>query len=306
MTKRIGFIGAGLMGHGVARNILAGGYPVALLAHRNRAPIDDLLGRGATEADSPAELAAACDLLFTCVSDSAVLEELVRRPDGIAAGAKEGLILVDLTTAEPSSTKALAAELACRGVRMLDAPMTLTPIEAEAGTLNLLVGGEAALLAEIRPVLDTFCARIFHIGPLGSAHTLKLINNFLTLGNTALVIEACTTALKAGVDPKMMHELISVSGGNSVIFQRFAGLLIGQGDPAKAAFAIKNALKDVSYFWRLAEAEDAYAPMADAIRRYYDLAVALGYGERLLPELFALQGRLCGVPVELKTGVAKA
>lgn len=299
MTKRIGFIGAGLMGHGVAKNILAGGYPVMVMGHRNRAPIDDLLGRGATEGKSPSELAAGSDILFTCVSDSKVMTDLVRRPDGILAGAHPGLVVLDLTTAEPPSTLQLAAELATKGAQMMDAPMTLTPKEAEAGTLNVLVGGEAALFEEVRPVLETFCAKVFHIGPLGSAHTLKLINNFLTLGNTALVIEACTTALKAGVDPKMMHELISVSGGNSVIFQRFATLLFGEGDPTKSAFAIKNGLKDVSYFWRLAESQEAYAPLSDAVRRWYGLAVALGYGEELMPALFKLQGELSKIEIKL-------
>ena len=202
MTERIGFIGAGLMGHGVAKNILAGGYPAAVLAHRNRAPVDDLLGRGATEAPSAAALARDVDVLFTCVSDSAVLDEVVHGADGVLAGPpRAGLVLVDLTTADPAATRRLASELAAAGVRMLDAPMTLTPKEAEEGTLNLLVGGDPALLEEVRPILATFTQRIFHTGPLGTAHTLKLINNFLSQGTNAVVVEAIVTALKAGVAP---------------------------------------------------------------------------------------------------------
>jgi len=155
-----------------------------------------------------------------------------------------------------------------------------------------MIGAEAATLEMVRPVLETFCERIFHTGPLGSAHTLKLINNFLTLGNAALAVEACTAAAKAGVDPKMMVELISVSGGDSASFQRMARLLTGDGDPSKSAFAIRNALKDVSYFWRLAESQQAYAPLADGIRRWYDLAVALGHGDDLMPALFDIHERL--------------
>ncbi|MDH3660643.1 MAG: NAD(P)-dependent oxidoreductase [Alphaproteobacteria bacterium] len=300
MSKKIGFIGVGLMGHGAAKNILEGGYPLEALAHRNRQPVDDLVGRGAKEASSAAELASRVDILFTCVSDSRVLEKVVHGENGVLQAARPGLVLVDMTTAEPASTRALAEALDAKGAVMVDGPVTLTPKEAEEGRLNIMIGAEAAILDEIRPVLETFCARIFHTGPLGSAHTLKLINNFLTLGKAALTVEACTTAAKAGVDPEMMVELISVSGGDSASFQRMARLLTGDGDPSKAAFAIKNALKDVSYFWRLAEDQHAYAPLADGVRRWYDLAVALGHGDDLLPALFEMHGRLSDAPITLK------
>ncbi|MGI9417188.1 MAG: NAD(P)-dependent oxidoreductase [Geminicoccaceae bacterium] len=296
-SKKVGFIGVGLMGHGAAKNILDGGYALTVLGHRNRKPVDDLIGRGAREALSAAELAADVDILFTCVSDSRVMDEVILREKGVLQGARPGLVLVDMTTAEPASTRALAKALAATGVIMVDGPVTLTPKEAEEGRLNIMIGAEAAILADIKPVLETFCERIFHTGPLGSAHTLKLINNFLTLGNAALAVEACTAASKAGVDPKMMVDLISVSGGDSASFQRMARLLTGDGDPSKAAFAIRNALKDVSYFWRLAENQDAYAPLADAVRRWYDLAVALGHGDDLMPTLFEMHGRLSGKTV---------
>lgn len=300
MTKKIGFIGVGLMGHGAAKNILEGGYPLTVMANRNRVPVDDLVGRGADEAKTPAELAAEVDLLFTCVSDSHVMTKVVLGDNGVLAGAHDGLVLVDMTTAEPSSTLQLAEALSAKGSKMVDGPVTLTPKEAEEGRLNIMIGAEAALLGEIRPVLETFCERIFHTGPLGSAHTLKLINNFLTLGNTALTIEACTAAGKAGVDPKMMVDLISVSGGDSASFQRLARLLTGDGDPSKSAFAIRNAKKDVSYFWNLAEDRHVYAPLADSIRRWYDLAIMLGYGDEMMPKLFELQKRLSSGSLTIK------
>jgi 3-hydroxyisobutyrate dehydrogenase-like beta-hydroxyacid dehydrogenase len=293
-SKKVGFIGVGLMGHGAAKNILEGGYPLTVLAHRNRKPVDDLIGRGAKEATSAAELAGMVDILFTCVSDASVMEKVVLGEGGVLEGAKPGLVLVDMTTSEPASTHRFAEALGAKGAVMVDGPVTLTPKEAEEGRLNIMIGAEAAILDQIRPVLETFCERIFHTGPLGSAHTLKLINNFLTLGNTALVVEACTAASRAGVDPKMMVDLISVSGGDSSSFQRMARLLTGDGDPSKAAFAIKNARKDITYFWRLAESQETYAPLSDAIRRWYDLAIALGHGDELLPELFEIQKGLRG------------
>lgn len=292
MEQRIGFIGAGLMGHGVARNILEKGYPLTVLGHRNRAPVEDLVRRGAREETSAARLAAESEVLFTCLPNSAVVETVVCGPGGVLEGAREGLILVDLTTGAPQATQRIAERAAARGVRMLDAPMTLTPKEAEEGRLNLLVGGDRALFEELKPLFQTFNERIFHIGPLGAAHTLKLINNFLSQGNLALVVLAATTALRAGVDARMMHEVISVSGGNSVVFQRAARVLLGEADTS--AFAIENALKDVRYFAELAEEQDVYAPLADAVQRFFHLAVALGHGEEMLPKLFEVQDRLSG------------
>ena len=180
---------------------------------------------------------------------------------------------------------------------MLDAPMTLTPKEAEEGTLNLLVGGDPALVEEVRPVLETFSARIFYTGPLGSAHTLKLVNNFLSLGTNALVVEAIDTALRAGVDPVTMRDVISVSGGNSTSFQRLVRRVIGEDTGGGGAFAIRNALKDVDYFVKLGEAGGAYNAMGEAVRRFFRLAVALGHGDQMLPRLFDVQARLGGAEV---------
>lgn len=295
MNTRVGFVGAGLMGHGVAKNILAKGYPLAVLGHRNRAPIEDLVRRGAREMESTAALARDSDVLFTCLPNSSVLENLVCAPGGVLDGAREGLVLVDLTTGAPEVTRRVAERAAASGVRMLDAPMTLTPKEAEEGRLNLLVGGDHALFEELKPLLETFNERIFYIGVLGSAQTLKLVNNFLSQGNLALVVIAITTALKAGVDARMMHEAISVSGGNSVMFQRLAQIVLSE-DSSGGAFAIKNALKDVRYFTELAEAQGIYAPLGDAVQQFFGLATALGYGDEMLPKLFEVQRRLCGEP----------
>ncbi len=301
MNRRIGFVGAGLMGHGVAKNLLKHGHDLTVLGHVHREPIEDLLRRGAREAESAAELARGCEVIFTCLPDSGVVEKVLLGPAGVVEGARDGLVVVDLTTGAPSQTRTIAERLAAHGVRMLDAPMTLTPKEAEEGRLNLLVGGERALCDELRPLFDCFCARVFYIGPLGSAHTLKLINNYLALGTSVVALEAITTAVKAGVDPRTMREVISVSGGNSVAFQRMVGLVAGELVPGGGAFAIKNARKDIDYFWKLAESENTYVPVADTVRRFYHLAVALGYGDELLPRLFALQERLSQVELPVET-----
>lgn len=294
MKKRIGFIGPGLMGHGVAGNILDKGWPLAVLGHKKRPPVDDLTTRGAREVKAADELAADADVVLTCLPNSDVVEQVVLGPRGLRAGAREGLVIVDLTTGLPGSTLAIAEALTGTGIQLLDAPMTLTPKEAEEGRLNLLVGGERALFDELTALFETFAARLFYTGPLGSAHTLKLINNFLGHGNNALVVEAVATALKAGVDPHMMRELISVSGGNSTSFQRLMRVVCGDAAGGGGAFTIENALKDVRYYTHVADDHDVYGPLGDAVRRFYHRATALGYGQQMLPELLEVQGRLCG------------
>jgi len=295
MSKRVGFIGAGLMGHGMARNILEKGFALSVLGHRKREPVEDLLQRGASEAASPAALARASDLVILCVPSSAEVELCVLGDDGILAGAHEGLIVIDATTAEPASTERVAAALAARGVRFADAPLTRSPKDAEAGRLNSLVGADADLLAEIRPVLETYSENIFHIGPVGSGHKLKLINNFMSQGIAALVAEAVTTASKAGVDLATLFEVVSAGGANSSVFQRFMPWVLGQG--SGMVFKLKNGQKDVRYYTHLAESVGATAFLGEAIHQVFTLAVAQGEGESYVPALARALGKVNGVEV---------
>ena len=295
MTKRIGFIGAGLMGHGMAKNIVEKGYRLCVLAHRNRAPIEDLLGRGATEARSPPALARVSDVVILCVPSSAEVELCVLAENGIMAGAHEGLIVIDCTTAEPSSTERVAKALASKNVRFADAPLTRSPKDAEAGRLNVLVGADAATLAAIRPVLETFAENVFHIGPVGSGHKLKLINNFLSQGIAALVAEAVTTATKADVDLQTMFEGVGAGGTNSSVFQRFMPWVLGR--ESGMVFKLKNGQKDVRYYTHLAEAVGSTAFLGEAVHQVYTLAAAQGEGESYVPALARALGKVNGVEI---------
>jgi 3-hydroxyisobutyrate dehydrogenase-like beta-hydroxyacid dehydrogenase len=295
MVQRIGFIGTGLMGHGMAKNIVEKGYQLTVLPHRNRAPIDDLLGRGATEGTSPAAIARACDVIILCVPSSAEVEECVFADDGILAGAHAGLIVIDCTTAEPTSTARVAKALAESNVRFADAPLTRSPKDAEAGRLNTLVGADDATLAAIRPVLETFCENVFHVGPVGSGHKLKLINNFLSQGVAALVAEAVTTATKAGIDLKTLFEVVSAGGANSAVFQRFMPWVLGEEN--RMVFKLKNGQKDVRYYTHLAEAVGSTAFLGEAVHQIYTLAAAQGEGESYVPALARALGKVNGVRI---------
>jgi 3-hydroxyisobutyrate dehydrogenase-like beta-hydroxyacid dehydrogenase len=149
----VGFIGLGFMGHGMARNIRAGGYDLWVRGRANRAPVDSLLAMGAQEAASPKHMAERCDIIHICLSNSPQIEAVMRGPDGILAGGRPGLVVIDPSTANPASTEALAAELAAKGGHFVDAPLGGTPVQAEAGQLSAMVGCDAEVLERVRPVI---------------------------------------------------------------------------------------------------------------------------------------------------------
>ena len=183
---RIGYIGVGLMGHGAAKNILErGGYPLTVMAHRNRGPVEDLVGRGAREAATPAAVAAASDIVFLCVPSAVEVEAMVYGEDGLLAAMRPGMILVDNTTCDPTTTRRVGADLAKQGCAMVDAALGRTPKEAEAGRLSTYVGGTPDAIATVRPILESFTDTIVVCGALGAGTTCKLVNNSITIGMCA-------------------------------------------------------------------------------------------------------------------------
>jgi 3-hydroxyisobutyrate dehydrogenase-like beta-hydroxyacid dehydrogenase len=295
-SKRIGLIGAGLMGHGIGKNIVEKGYKLTVMAHRNRAPVDDLLQRGAAEARTPREVAQSCDVVIICVTGSPQVEANVYGEEGLLAGMRGGLILADCTTAEPHSTLKIAADVKAKGGHFLDTPMTRTPKEAEAGTLALMTGGDKAVLAEIHPILSCFADTIVHAGPVGAAHKLKLINNFIAIGTAAVVAEAMAAAAKAGVDMQALNEVVVSGGGRSVMFERLIKVALADDDSA-AKFAIENAGKDLRYYTNMTEDLPLVSFIGESIHQTLLLAVSMGYAKRYLPRLVDLMGDINGIKV---------
>lgn len=284
MPERIGFVGIGLMGHGAARNLADKGFPLAFMAHRNRAPAEDLKRRGAREVGSVADLAAASDVVILCLPSSVEVEALTIGTDGLAAHGRAGMVVIDMTTAEPASTLRVAEALAQRGIAMIDAPLGRTPTEAEAGRLNAMVGGDDATLARVRPVLDAFCENVFHVGVLGAGHTVKLINNMIGLGTMAVVAEAVVAAARAGVDLARLREVVGAGGANGAMFQTMMRSLV-DSDADAGRFALANACKDVRYFARMVAEPPMATPVAAAVLQDYGLALAQGRGGEFLPRL---------------------
>lgn len=187
MTQEtIGFIGVGFMGHGMAKNIVEKGYPLTVMGHRNRTPVEDLITRGAKEAKSVKDLAKASTIVFLCVTGSKEVEALLRGPDGLVANLPKGALIVDCSTSDPTSTMALFKECDAHGITLVDAPLGRTPKEAWEGTLDTMVGATDAVFERLKPVLATWSGRAVHIGGPGDGHKMKLVNNFLSLGYAAL------------------------------------------------------------------------------------------------------------------------
>ena len=294
--QRIGFIGAsGLMGHGMAKNLRAKGHPLALTVHRNRERVADLLAAGATLASSPAELAAGADIVFLCVTGSPQVEASVTGPQGLLAGAARGLVIVDTSTAEPDSTTRLRALCEAQGVQFIDAPLARTPLEAEAGKLNVMVGATAAQFAQLAPVFHAFAENVLHVGAPGAGHVIKLLNNFIAQAQCTAVAEAFAVGQKAGVDLKQLMALISAGGVNSGLIQMMGKAL--DGDLGALKFELNNARKDVRYYTHLAENLAVPTIVGEAVHQSLALACALGYGEKYVPSLVEAQEKITGAKI---------
>jgi 3-hydroxyisobutyrate dehydrogenase-like beta-hydroxyacid dehydrogenase len=285
MTQRIGFVGAGLMGHGAAKHILQAGYPVTVIANRNRAPIDDLVARGASEAQSIRELAAASDIVFLCLPDAPTVQNTVRKTDGLLAGVHPGLIVLDMTTSLPEVTRELAKKLDAHGVTFIDAPMTRTPAEAEEGRLNVLLGGQNDVIEKVRPVVETFCENVWHVGPTGSANAFKLLNNFIAISTMATVLEAEVAARRFGIDHDKLLEIAGQGGAASVILQKLMPYPI-EGDDSQFQAHASTVLKDLSYYNQMADEAGLHSMMSKSAQQFFQLACSLGAGDTLIPALY--------------------
>jgi len=293
---RIGFIGAsGLMGHGIAKNLQLKGHELALTVHRNREAVADLLANGALEAKSAAELAANSEIVFICVTGSPQVEAVVGGASGLLAGAKPGLVLVDCSTSEPDSTKGLRERCSAAGVTLVDAPLARTPVEAEQGRLNVMVGADDAVFAKLEPVLRCFAENVFHVGGPGAGHIIKLLNNFIAQAICTATAEAFAVGQRAGVDLNKLVELISAGAVNSGLFQAMAKTL--SGDLAGLKFELDNARKDIRYYTHLAEGLAIPTVVGEAVHQSLALASALGHGRKFVPSLVEAQEQLTGAKI---------
>ncbi len=280
---RIGFVGAGIMGHGMASCLLRAGYPLQVVAHRNRKPIEDLVANGATEAENLEELASSSDVIILCVSNSDVVAEVV---SDLTPHFRAGMVLVDTGTSNPTSTEQVARQLADLHVDFVEAPVTGGVTQAAAGELGALVGADEVTYAQIHPLLETFCAKVHHFGPPGAGNRAKLLNNYMVMGLIALVTETFTKADQANVDWQKLYDVVICGSADSGALRRIIGNAL-EGNFRGYVFDVKGALKDINYFCEMAETMDGKSPLATAIQQVFEKAHAEGHGDRLVSELLS-------------------
>jgi len=293
---RIGFIGLGMMGHGMAKNLVAKGFPLTVKVNRDRSRLGDIVAAGARECATNAEVAQDCDFVILCVTGSPQVEEIAFGADGLLSAARTGLVVIDTSTSEPGTTARCREAFARKGAAFVDAPLARTPKEAEEGRLNSMVGADDATFARVRPVLAAFCENIFHVGPPGAGHTLKLVNNFMAMTIAASIAEAFAVAAKAGVRLDKLHEVVSQGALNSNIFQMMAGGAV-QGDLTRMKFSIANAAKDLRYYTHLAESLPVASFIGEAVHQSFNQAVSLGLWDRLLASMIEAQEKVNGMQI---------
>ncbi len=293
-----GFIGLGLMGHGMAKNLVDKGYALSIFARKASEATADLQQRGATLRTSAAEVAQNASVVFLCVTGSKDVEAIVRGPNGLKAGLKAGSVVVDCSTSDPVSTQALVAELKEIGVHLVDAPLSRTPKEAWAGTLDTMVGAEPEIFQRVEPLLQTFAGRIVHLGAPGTGHRMKLINNFVSLGYAALYAEALTLSQAVGITPEMFDSVIRGGRMDNLFYQTFMEYTL-RGNKEAHKFTLTNAFKDLRYLESMADDAGVANPLGNAVKNSFGLGVQQGGPEKMVPMLPELIAGLSGV--DLKT-----
>jgi 3-hydroxyisobutyrate dehydrogenase-like beta-hydroxyacid dehydrogenase len=284
MTKPvIGFIGLGLMGSNMVENLQKKGF-APIVMDLNKEAVAAVVARGATEATSARELAAAADIVMLCLTTSAVVEKLVYAEDGILAGIKQGAVLIDFGTSIPASTRKIGADLAKKGAGMIDAPLGRTPAHAKDGLLNIMAAGDQATFDKVKPVLEMQGENVFYLGALGAGHTTKLINNFMGMTTVAAMSQAFAVAERAGVDRQQLFEIMS-TGPSSSPFMKFCKNYAVDG-VSDLGFSIANANKDLGYFLEMVDNLGTRAQIAEGTSANLKAAVEAGMGKGNVPEIF--------------------
>ena len=268
----MGLMGVGRMGSSIAQNVQNAAYHVYVLAHRNRAPVEDLLARGAQEANTRADMARATTVIHICAPGSPEVETIVAE---LLPDLRPGTVIIDCSTSDPNSTTRLAARLAEQDCHMADAPLGGTPVQAESGQLSTMIGATEAIFARIQPVVETWAKSIAHMGDNGAGHKMKLLNNFLSLGYAAMYSEALALAEKVGITTAQFDSVIRGSRMDCGFYQTFMGYAV-EGNREAHKFTLKNALKDTSYLANMADGVNLANPIGGAVKNSFALAFAAG------------------------------
>lgn len=281
---QIGFIGLGLMGSAMVQRLQSLEYPVTVVAHRNRKPIEEAVARGAKEMATAGEVARSSEIIMLCVDTSAAVESVMRGEGGVLEQLQPNSVVIDFGTSIPGITRQLAQECQAKGAAMMDAPLGRTPAQAVDGLLNIMAAGDAADFQRVKPVLEDLGENVFHVGPIGAGHTLKLINNFFGMTMACAMSEAFAMADLAGLKRQTLYDVMSAGPLKSGMME-FIKVGAVDNDPGQMAFSIANANKDVGYYSKMADDFGVPSFVSPAIKSTLGLAKASGYGEKMVPEM---------------------
>ena len=275
---QVAFFGVGLMGEPMVDHLLGAGHEVVVVAHRSRAAIERVVGRGAVEAASPAEAIRRAQIVITMLPTGDDVEATLFDRGGVSrVGA--GHTVVDMGTSFPPRTQRLAARVADAGGRFLDAPVTGGPRGAQEGSLTIMVGGDASTLADVRPVLESMSARIYHFGPVGAGHTAKHIQNMIGIVASAGIAEGFVFAAAAGLDVEQFFQMLASSTSNSPALQSMVPKVLA-GEFERVNFRLDLAYKDIRQATQLAREMTVPLPAANGAVELMQLARAFGYGSQ--------------------------
>ncbi|ALM89227.1 MULTISPECIES: NAD(P)-dependent oxidoreductase [Alteromonas] len=279
----IGFIGLGLMGGNMVENLQKKGYELNVM-DLNKDAVAACVARGASAVSSAKELAEASDIVMLCLTTSAIVEKVMYAEDGILAGMKEGSVLVDFGTSIPASTRKIGADLAEKGVGMIDAPLGRTPAHAKDGLLNIMAAGDIETFNKVKPVLEDQGENVFHLGALGAGHTTKLINNFMGMTTVCAMSQAFAVADLAGVDRQQLFDIMSTGPSSSPFMQFCKNYAVD--DVSDLGFSIANANKDLGYFLQMVEDLGTQSKIAEGSSSNLQAAFDAGMGNGNVPEIF--------------------
>jgi len=292
--ERIGFIGLGIMGRGMARNILKAGFPLRVW-NRTASRMDELAAEGAGPASSPGDLAFHSDIIITCVSDTPDVEQVLLGEGGVIHGARPGSLVIDMSTISPRATQRIAAHLAERHIHMLDAPVSGGSEGAARGTLSIMVGGDVTQFERALPVFQAMGTTITHLGPIGAGQTTKLVNQILVVGHALAMSEALLFAQAGGVDLRKALEAVSGgAAGSWMLSNRGPQILARDWRPG---FTIDLQQKDLRLVLQEADRLGVPLPGTALIHQLYRTLQARGLGHEGNHALIKALENLAGIEI---------
>jgi 3-hydroxyisobutyrate dehydrogenase-like beta-hydroxyacid dehydrogenase len=279
----IGFIGLGVMGEAMCRNLARKGPWKVIAFDQRQEPLERLKADNVGVASSLRGLAQAADVVITCLPGGREVEIVTQGAEGLVALMRPGQTLIDMSTAPPALMRKLAAELAAKGADFADAPIARTRRAAVEGTLSIMVGGSPEVFAKIKPILDTMGNEITHCGGVGAGQVVKIMNNMVLFETTMALAEAISIAEASGVDGKLLFETMSKGSADSFCLRNHGMKHLLPQDYPEGAFSVRYAQKDLSYARELAKEAGVKARGADLVAALFDEAIVSGDGDRYTP-----------------------